>query len=91
MSDVVDDGTWQMAMDTIISAARLVSALPLDKMLRTTQVADSIGPIIHPSEYLSALEGNNWEGQKTLLDGAIRFRESLRAAENAMYAPTTEL
>jgi hypothetical protein len=89
MTDTVDDRTWEMSMDTLTAAARLLSALPLDKMQRTTEVADSIGSILHPTEYRRALEEHDWEGQKALIKAAREFVRVFQAIEDSSDTPIT--
>ena len=84
----MSDAQWRLSMDTLVAAARLIEALPLDQMSRTLALADSLGPVLYPTEYQTAMGGSyNLEGQKALVRAAIRLRDVYEASLEGRSIP----
>lgn len=57
----------------------LLQTISLEKLLRTVDVAESVGPVLYPSEYRAGMR--SLQDQRRVLVAAIRLRETLEALE----------
>lgn len=75
-------------MDGLVSVGRVVSEMPLDKMLRTVRHAETAGPILQPSKYKKAMKG--LKRQQRLIEAAVKFRRVYREVQSEVLAEHTE-
>lgn len=73
------DAEFKTLWDTILAIARMASVIDPDEvhtLLETAKRADSIGPILYPTEYRNG-GGDNVEEQRVLAKGFLAFREAI--------------
>lgn len=64
--------------------AELLEGIPLDTMLEMHERADTLGPILDPTRYRASLYDGTRDASKRLIEAAIAFRSSFRAAVAAV-------
>lgn len=69
------DAEYRMAMDCLCSVVGVLSRLPLDAMLETIERAETVGPILYPTEFVRS--GQSLTQQRRLLEAAKRIREMI--------------
>lgn len=79
---------YRLTLDLVINAAQILVPLPLDRVLGTIDQADSIGPVIYPSEYQRAVYSGSLQTQRQLVEAAIAFRKVLEDAVERLDPPT---
>lgn len=74
---------YQDAMNRIVLAAQCIETEPLEKMHRTLEMCDSLGPVQYPSEYRAALHSGSIDAQRRTIQAArelVAAYRDLRAA-----------
>lgn len=61
-------------------ACQAIGNIELEKMLRTVAMADSVGPILHPTMYRDNGSGRQLARQRRVLRAAVRLRDEYNAA-----------
>lgn len=79
------NATWELQMGVIVSAAELLSALPLDRMLAVTEVAQVAPPTLHANTVFSTVNRAPLYDQQALIAAANHFR----ATYATLLEPTT--
>ena len=66
---------YQATQALLLSLARQVRLLPLEKFLESIETAEAVGPLVNPTLYIKA--AHNLDEIKKMAEGALAFKNSL--------------
>lgn len=69
---------YQVAMHRVVLAAKCLEGEPLAKMLATIERAHSIGHILYPGDYRTAVQTGSLAAQQRMLEVARQFVATLQ-------------
>lgn len=71
---VISDGEYRMAMDALCSVFGVISQIPVEAMLQTVLRAETIGPVLYPSEWMRS----SLPQQRQILEAAQHVQRVVR-------------